>query len=48
MLVKFSVNMCILMCVYCVKGCMTPIELCVVDRVVDPLQGGKVGILLLL
>ena len=39
--------MCVLMCVYCVKGCITPVKLCVVDRV-DPPQGGRVSVLVLL
>ena len=40
--------MCKLMCVYCVKGCITPVGLSVVGRVVELPQEGKVGILLLL
>ena len=49
MLVECLVCVCVnLMCVCCVKGCVSPVELCVVEEVVDTLQGGKVGILLLL
>ena len=40
--------MCILMCVYCVKGCASPMELSVVETVVDPPQGGRVSVLVLL
>ena len=36
------------MCVCCVKGCASPVELCVVEEVVDTIQGGKIGILMLL
>ena len=41
-------SMCILICVYCVKGSASPVELRVVDTVVDPPQGGRVSVLVLL
>ena len=36
------------MCIYCVKCCVSPVEISVIDSVVDPSLGGKVCILLLL
>lgn len=35
-------------CVYFIKGCVTPVELSVIEEVLDPVRGGKVGILVLL
>ena len=42
---NFRVVMCLLISVNCVKGFVPPVELSVVDRVVDPPQEGKVGII---
>ena len=41
-------SVCILICVCCAKGCALPVELRVVDTVVDPPQGGRVSVLVLL
>ena len=39
--------MCIFMCVYCIKGSVSPVELSVVERVIELPQEGKVGKVLL-
>ena len=40
-------SMYINVCFYCVKCCVSPVEISLIESVVDPSLGGKVSILLL-
>ena len=46
--VNLSVGVCMFVYDYFIKGCVSPIELIVIEEVVDPVRGVKVSILVCL